>query len=205
MSNIAVPADEQTLTIVREKLGLSSNDLEQIMEQPWFGAAVKEAWRESQKIAKVERISSNLSKYIHNPIGFCTDYLGVTFTDDILKLIEAVQKSPVVIAKSGNAVGKSHSAARIAVWYYLVHKDAKVFMTAAPPLARSQSRVVLARASRPLPSRQSRPHSPCPAAGRARARRPSTSKPGQRPAAHTTRRRLSARRIYALTAPVNRR
>jgi len=127
MSNIAVPADEQTLTIVREKLGLSSNDLEQIMEQPWFGAAVKEAWRESQKIAKVERISSNLSKYIHNPIGFCTDYLGVTF-------IEAVQKSPVVIAKSGNAVGKSHSAARIAVWYYLVHKDAKVFMTAAPPL-----------------------------------------------------------------------
>ena len=47
--------------------------------------------------------------------------------------MESVRDNPVTIAKSGNAVGKSHSAARIATWFYKAFPDSQVYTTAAPP------------------------------------------------------------------------
>ena len=48
--------------------------------------------------------------------------------------MESVRDNPVTVARSANAVGKSFTAARIVVWFYLVHPDAKVYVAAAPPL-----------------------------------------------------------------------
>lgn len=46
----------------------------------------------------------------------------------------SVRDNPVTVAKSGNAVGKSHAAARIAVWFFQCFPDSQVYLVAAPPL-----------------------------------------------------------------------
>jgi hypothetical protein len=46
----------------------------------------------------------------------------------------SVRDNPITIARSGNATGKSHGAARVAMWFFAVFPDSKVFVTAAPPV-----------------------------------------------------------------------
>lgn len=72
-------------------------------------------------------------KYQDDPAGFGRAVLGETFTEDVCRLMEAVRDNQVVVAKSGNAVGKTHCAARIAAWFYWVYPDAQVYTAAAPP------------------------------------------------------------------------
>lgn len=59
---------------------------------------------------------------------------GETYTDDVKRVMQSVRDNRVTIARSGNAVGKSHCAARIAVWFFRVFPDSQIFLTAAPPL-----------------------------------------------------------------------
>lgn len=73
-------------------------------------------------------------KYQTDPIGFIRDILGEHLTDDQIKVVESVKDNPVTIARSANAIGKSHSAARACIWFYTVFDTAKVYLTAAPPL-----------------------------------------------------------------------
>jgi hypothetical protein len=47
--------------------------------------------------------------------------------------MESVRDNPVTIAKSGNGTGKSHGAARVAIWFYKVFPGAQVYTAAAPP------------------------------------------------------------------------
>ena len=47
--------------------------------------------------------------------------------------MESVRDFPITIAKSGNATGKTHAAARIAIWFYKTFPDAQVYTSAAPP------------------------------------------------------------------------
>lgn len=72
-------------------------------------------------------------RYQDDPAGFGREVLGEQFTEDVCRLMAAVRDNPVVIAKSGNAVGKTHAAARIAAWFYWVYPDAQVYTAAAPP------------------------------------------------------------------------
>lgn len=65
---------------------------------------------------------------------FGEEVLGDFYTDDAKDVMYSVRDYPVTIAKSGNALGKSHSAARIAIWYYLCFPEAQVYLLAAPPL-----------------------------------------------------------------------
>jgi len=71
--------------------------------------------------------------YIENPVGFCKDVLGEAFTDEVQALMKSVRDNPVTIARSANAVGKTHGAARVAVWFYKVFPNAQVYTAAAPP------------------------------------------------------------------------
>lgn len=71
--------------------------------------------------------------FAQDPIGFNDTHLHSHFTDDIKRVIESVRDNTVTIAISANAVGKSFSAAHVAVWFYKVFNDAKVFLAAAPP------------------------------------------------------------------------
>ena len=59
--------------------------------------------------------------------------MGETYTDDIKKIMESVRDNPVTIAKSANGPGKSHCAARIAVWLFKCFPGSQVYTCAAPP------------------------------------------------------------------------
>ncbi len=59
--------------------------------------------------------------------------LGETLTSDMITLIDAVHQNQVVVAKSGNAVGKTFVAARIAVWWLLCFQECQIYTCAAPP------------------------------------------------------------------------
>ncbi len=74
-----------------------------------------------------------LERYQVDPRSFCVDFFQEHYTDDVIDVMESVLHNPVTIAKSANAVGKSHGAARVAIWFYKVFQDAQVFTTAAPP------------------------------------------------------------------------
>jgi len=73
-------------------------------------------------------------RYQNDPVGFCEEVLGETLTPDIKLMMESVRDNMVTVAISGNATGKSHGAARVAVWFYVCFPNCKVFTAAAPPL-----------------------------------------------------------------------
>ena len=74
------------------------------------------------------------SEYQADPIGFGQDKLGESYTDEVKILMESVLDYPVTIAISATGTGKTHAAARVAVWFYKTHDQAKVFTAAAPPI-----------------------------------------------------------------------
>jgi hypothetical protein len=71
---------------------------------------------------------------VKDPVAFGINVLGEYYTPSVKRVMRSVRDNTVTIAKSANATGKSHGAARIAVWYYLVYPESKVFVTAAPPM-----------------------------------------------------------------------
>jgi len=71
--------------------------------------------------------------YRENPVGFGEDVLGETFTDEVKELMLSVRDNPATIAKSANATGKTHAAARIAVWWFMCFPACQVYTAAAPP------------------------------------------------------------------------
>jgi hypothetical protein len=77
---------------------------------------------------------SEWGRYASDPVGFGTEVLGETFTADVCQVMESVRDNVVTIAKSANATGKTHCAARVATWFYSIWDDSQVYTTAAPPL-----------------------------------------------------------------------
>ena len=86
------------------------------------------------KAIKSLESGSNYLKYQDDPVGFCEEVLGETLTDDVKAMMISVRDNPVTIAISANGTGKSHGAARTAIWFYLCFSPVKVFTAAAPPL-----------------------------------------------------------------------
>jgi len=82
--------------------------------------------------------TTDYSAYADNPRGFGVEVFGENYTDDVIKVMESVRDYPVTIAESANAVGKTHGAARIAIWWYKAHLgvtgDVQVYTAAAPPV-----------------------------------------------------------------------
>ena len=75
----------------------------------------------------------DFAKYRLAPVSFGVEVLGESYTPDVITLMESVRDYPITVARSANAVGKTHSAARIALWFYKVFPGAQVYTTAAPP------------------------------------------------------------------------
>lgn len=101
---------------------------------PWMDGLMEEAWKKAEKILKERKRIEDFSKYKEKPIEFCQDVFGEHYIEDIKDVADSVLNNVVTIAKSANAVGKSHIAARLAIWFFFVYPDAKVYITAAPPL-----------------------------------------------------------------------
>lgn len=71
--------------------------------------------------------------YQDDPVGFGEQVLIETYTNDVKRMMESVRDHPVTVAKSANATGKTHGAARVAAWWYLSYPDCQVYTAAAPP------------------------------------------------------------------------
>lgn len=83
-----------------------------------------------------ERSAARNHKYDHyalDPVGFINLELGDNLTPDAEEMVKSLWSNPVTIAKAGNAVGKTHGAARAAVAFYKIFSDAQVYTAAAPP------------------------------------------------------------------------
>lgn len=71
--------------------------------------------------------------YQTDPVLFGEEVLGETFTDEVKALMESVRDNPITLAKSANATGKTHGAARVAIWFYKSFQSSQVYTGAAPP------------------------------------------------------------------------
>lgn len=74
-----------------------------------------------------------LERYQQDPGGFCTEVLGVTYSPDMLRIMESVRDNRVTVVRSANSVGKTICSAWIALWFYLCWPQSKVHTLAAPP------------------------------------------------------------------------
>jgi hypothetical protein len=78
------------------------------------------------------------SEYLHDPIAFGEDMFGEKYTEDVERLMESVRDYQITIAMSATGTGKTHSAARVASWFYKVHERCQIYTAAAPPLENLQ-------------------------------------------------------------------
>ena len=77
--------------------------------------------------------AASFESYQGDPVGFCVSTFGETYTDDVKVMMESVRDNPVTIAKSANATGKTHGAARVAAWFIKCFPNSQVYTAAAPP------------------------------------------------------------------------
>jgi len=89
--------------------------------------------KQLREIRKLLQADQDFSKYRDDPVGFVRDVLGETVTDDMAAMLESVRDNQITIARSANAVGKTHTAARAALWFFLAHERPQVITCAAPP------------------------------------------------------------------------
>lgn len=61
------------------------------------------------------------------------EVLGDKYTADVQEVMYSVRDNIVTVAKSANATGKTHAAARLAVWFFKCFPNSQVYTAAAPP------------------------------------------------------------------------
>ncbi|MFC1862911.1 hypothetical protein ACFL1Z_03040 [Thermodesulfobacteriota bacterium] len=76
---------------------------------------------------------TEFSKYQDDPVGFGEKVLSEVYTKEVKDLMLSVRDYPITIAKSANATGKTHGAARVGVWWYKCFPDSQIYTGAAPP------------------------------------------------------------------------
>ena len=84
-------------------------------------------------IESLEGEGGDYSKYQSDPVAFGEEVLGETYTSEVRIMMESVRDNDITIAKSANATGKTHGAARVAVWWYKAFPNSQVYTAAAPP------------------------------------------------------------------------
>lgn len=67
--------------------------------------------------------------YRKDPVGFSRKVLGQAPWEKQCEILEAVRDYPRVSVTSGHKIGKSHTAAMVAFWFYCTFTDARVVMS----------------------------------------------------------------------------
>uniref|UniRef100_A0A6M3JWD9 Putative terminase n=1 Tax=viral metagenome TaxID=1070528 RepID=A0A6M3JWD9_9ZZZZ len=86
-----------------------------------------------EEALKAVQGSTDYTRYQADPVGFGEHVLGETYTDDVKRMMESVRDNVITVAKSGNATGKTHGAARVGVWWFKAFPGSQVYTAAAPP------------------------------------------------------------------------
>lgn len=77
---------------------------------------------------------ARFAAYQDDPDGFIADVLRSTLTDPQKRVSASVRDYQTTVALSANAVGKTHVASGVALWFLRTFAGSKVIATAAPPL-----------------------------------------------------------------------
>jgi phage terminase large subunit len=120
--------EERMLALIGER------NLELPVPSAWFQEMMTDALAEAIKAHHMTKLGKKYSRYRQDPVLFGKEILNTEYTDDIKKVMYSVRDNPVTIAKSATAVGKTHSAAHLALWWYKCFPNSEVYLTAAPPL-----------------------------------------------------------------------
>jgi hypothetical protein len=75
----------------------------------------------------------DLTRWQKDPIGFINVVLKERITPDVEEVCLSFRDYEKVVARSANATGKTHAAARLAFWFFLCFEESKVYTAAAPP------------------------------------------------------------------------
>jgi hypothetical protein len=75
------------------------------------------------------RVRFPSDRYRADPVAFFREILGVDPWSKQVEILEAIRDCPRVAVKSGHKVGKSHSIAGIALWFYCSFEDARAVLT----------------------------------------------------------------------------
>ena len=92
--------------------------------------------REKKLLLSLMEEREDRQKYIRyqdNPVGFAEDILGETLTDDIKLMMNSVRDNIVTVCVTANGVGKTHSAARVGIWWLKCFQESQCYCAAAPP------------------------------------------------------------------------
>jgi phage terminase large subunit len=105
------------------------------------------------KLSASTRIHFPNDKYRKDPVAFCREILGVEPWSKQIEILEAVRDHMRVAVRSGHKVGKSRSAAILALWFFCSFPDARVVMSSTTARQVDQIlwrevRMVLARSGR---------------------------------------------------------
>lgn len=69
------------------------------------------------------------ARYRTRPVEFCHEVLGSSPWSKQIEILEAVRDHKRVAVASGHKVGKSNTAAKVALWFYASFDDARVVMS----------------------------------------------------------------------------
>jgi hypothetical protein len=78
--------------------------------------------------------AAEYERYQAHPVKFIQERLGCTLTGPQKRVCNAVRDYTVTVVQSANAVGKTHAASGVALWFLRAFPQSKVIATAAPPL-----------------------------------------------------------------------
>lgn len=74
-------------------------------------------------------------RYQADPVGFVREVLRAeTVTEQQIGVLESVRDHSITVVQSANAVGKTHVAASVALWFLRAFPHAEVYTAAAPPV-----------------------------------------------------------------------
>lgn len=71
--------------------------------------------------------------YQHDPVGFIERFFDCVLTNDVKKLCESFRDNPVTVGISATGTGKSHVAARLALWLFMCFSESQIYTLAAAP------------------------------------------------------------------------
>ena len=101
--------------------------------QSFISSAKNELYAQLFNSIETEYQENSFIQYQDDPVSFGEKILKETYTPEVKTLMESVRDNPVTVAQSANAVGKTHAAARVAVYWFKCFPDCQVYTAAAPP------------------------------------------------------------------------